>query len=185
MSGCSSAGRAGRLVTGSNPSSGQGWSVLERDTEPSTAHQCSSVRALRWAGDDLSREHPALALRRGWDWLQQQHPATPWKGTMTWHDIYNVTITHCNYKVTPAGSSVHLRTESLTGEVTDRLWSLTAGCWGQRSHVQVRHFNSIWPSGKLTWGLMTAQEAVCVPACVCGCVIKQSSRVQWRNKSWL
>ena len=29
---------------------------------------------------DLSREHPALALRQSWVWLQQQHPATPWKG---------------------------------------------------------------------------------------------------------
>ena len=43
---------------------------------------------------DSSREHPALALRQGWDWLQQQHPVTPWKGIsgygqwhdMTWHD---------------------------------------------------------------------------------------------------
>ena len=49
---------------------------------------CSSVRDLRWAGD-LSREYPALALRQGWDWLQQhtqEHPATPWLRTMTWHD---------------------------------------------------------------------------------------------------
>ena len=28
----------------------------------------------------LSREYPALALRQGWDRLQQQHPVTPWKG---------------------------------------------------------------------------------------------------------
>ena len=34
------------------------------------------MRALRWAGD-LSREHPALTLRQGWDWLQQQHPRNP------------------------------------------------------------------------------------------------------------
>ena len=50
---------------------------------------CTSVRALRWAGD-LSREYPALALRQGWDWLQQQHPATPWKvisGYGQWHDM--------------------------------------------------------------------------------------------------
>ena len=40
---------------------------------------CSLVRALRWAGD-LPREYPALALRQGWNWLQQQHPVTPWKG---------------------------------------------------------------------------------------------------------
>ena len=26
----------------------------------------------------LIREYPSL--RQGWDWLQQQHPATPWKG---------------------------------------------------------------------------------------------------------
>ena len=42
----------------------------------------------------LSREHPALALRQGWDWLQQQHPATPWKGIsgsdngMAWHGLH-------------------------------------------------------------------------------------------------
>ena len=40
---------------------------------------CSSVRALRSAGD-LFRVYLALALRQGWDWLQQQHPSTPWKG---------------------------------------------------------------------------------------------------------
>ena len=47
----------------------------------------SSVRALRWAGD-LSREY--LALRQGWDWLQQQHPVTPWKGISgygQWHEM--------------------------------------------------------------------------------------------------
>ena len=65
------------------PFSGQGWaacrSVLEQDTEPRIAHH-------------LSREHPALALRQGWDWLQQQHPATPWKGMSgygQWHDTYS------------------------------------------------------------------------------------------------
>ena len=50
---------------------------------------CSSVRALRWTGD-LSREYPALTLRQGWDWLQQQHLATPWKGISgygQWHDM--------------------------------------------------------------------------------------------------
>ena len=71
-------------VTGSNPSymSKCPWARYW------TPH-CSLVRALRWAGD-LSSEHPALALRQGWDWLQQQYPATPWKGISGygyWHDM--------------------------------------------------------------------------------------------------
>ena len=87
----SSAGRAGRLVIGR---------LLVQIPAPGRAELHVSLskilnptllisEALRWAGD-LSREHPALALRRGWDWLQQQHPATPWKGISgygQWHDM--------------------------------------------------------------------------------------------------
>ena len=98
------AGRAGRLVIrrslvqisvpGSAEVSKCPWARYW------TPH-CSLARALRWAGD-LSREHPALALRQGWDWLQQQHPATPWKGIsgdndMTWHEsqpLHNKNVSH-------------------------------------------------------------------------------------------
>ena len=38
----------------------------------------------------LTSECPAmswrLTLRQAWDWLQQQHPATPWKGISCYYD---------------------------------------------------------------------------------------------------
>ena len=91
MTFCSLVGRGGQLVIGRSqvqiPAPGK--AELHVKVSLSTLH-CSSVRALRWAGD-LSRQYPALTLRQGWDWLQQQHPVTPWKGIsgygrdMTWH----------------------------------------------------------------------------------------------------
>ena len=33
--------------------------------------------AMSWR---LIQGVPCPALRQGWDWLQQQHPVTPWKG---------------------------------------------------------------------------------------------------------
>ena len=127
-SGCSSAGRAGRLVIGRSlvqiPALGWAacWSVLEQDTVPPLY---SSVRALRWAGD-LSREHPALALRQGWDWLQQQHPMTPWKGISgngPWHEMLFVSPRRCQAERTFARVYEDAQEDQLCGSGYGPNWS--------------------------------------------------------------
>ena len=77
--GCSSAGRAGRLVIERSLVQIPAQGKAELHVEVSLSKILNPPIAHQWAGD-LSREYPALALRQGWDWLQQQHPVTPWKG---------------------------------------------------------------------------------------------------------
>ena len=85
--GCSSAGRAGRLVIERSlvqiPAPGK----AELHVEVSLSKILNPTLLI---SEGLSREYPALALRQGWDWLQQQHPVTPWKGISgyrPWHDM--------------------------------------------------------------------------------------------------
>ena len=70
--GCSSADRAGQLVIGSS---------LVQFPAPGRAELHVQVSLSKILNPTLLiKEYPALALRQGWDWHQQQHPATPWKG---------------------------------------------------------------------------------------------------------
>ena len=92
--GCSSAGRTGRLV-------------IQRSLVQIPAPRLGCMLKCLWARyiahqsatcDELATwEYPALALRQSWDWLQQQHPVTPWKwisGYGQWHDV-TFTVGEC------------------------------------------------------------------------------------------
>ena len=73
-------GRAGRVVIErllvQIPAPGK----AELHVEVSLSKILNPTLLISEGPGDLSREYPALALRQSWDWLQQQHPMTPWKG---------------------------------------------------------------------------------------------------------
>ena len=86
--GCSSAGRAGRPVIGRSLVQIPALGRAELHVEVSLSKILNPTLLISEGPGDLSREYPALALRQSWDWLQQQHPTTPWKGISgygQWH----------------------------------------------------------------------------------------------------
>ena len=97
--GCSSAGRAGRLMIERSlvqiPAQGKAELHVEVSLSKILNPPLLISEGLRWAGD-LSREYPALALRQGgMGLLQQQHPATTWKGISgygQWHDMIQCAV---------------------------------------------------------------------------------------------